>query len=87
MKKICREAVGNLSEKEIIECRVMREKKGIDNKGHAILGKSKGFAFVEFISHELAIKCLNQLNNNPTIFTDDRVGILAVFFFDLNSKN
>lgn len=51
----------------------MREKRGTDNKGRAILGKSKGYGFVEFSSHEQALKTLNKLNNNQNIFTDNRV--------------
>ena len=31
-------------------------------------GQSKGFAFVEFVSHELALNGLRSLNNNPTVF-------------------
>ncbi|KAL7749651.1 RNA recognition motif-containing protein [Sorochytrium milnesiophthora] len=32
------------------------------------LGRSKGFGFVEFVSHPMALKCLRYLNNNPTVF-------------------
>lgn len=73
MKKIFLNTLTNSSGNEISECRIMREKKGSDKKGHAILGKSKGFGFVEFTTHEQALKCLNKLNNNPNVFTDDRV--------------
>ena len=32
-----------------------------------------GFAFVEFTQHTHAVQCLTKLNNNPNIFTDDKV--------------
>lgn len=51
----------------------MREKIGNNAKGRAILGKSKGFGFVAFSNHSDALKCLQNLNNNPEIFTNERV--------------
>lgn len=51
----------------------MRNKKGKDDNGRAILGKSKGFGFVEFTEHLDALTCLRNLNNNPDIFTDKKV--------------
>lgn len=58
---------------KIKECRVMRNRKGKDDRGRSILGKSKGFGFVEFIDHLDAITCLHNLNNNPRVFTDKKV--------------
>jgi RNA recognition motif-containing protein len=51
----------------------MRNKKGKDEHGRSILGKSKGFGFVEFSEHLDALTCLRNLNNNPSIFTDKKV--------------
>lgn len=31
-------------------------------------GRSRGFAFVEFINHNVALHALRQLNNNPTLY-------------------
>jgi len=53
-------------------CRIMRAKKGKDKNGHVLLGKSKGFAFVEFTEHLDALTCLRNLNNNPEAFTDKK---------------
>jgi len=36
------------------------------------VGKSRGYAFVDFVQHEHALKCLKHLNNNPDIFTDEK---------------
>lgn len=52
---------------KIIECRVMRNKKGSGK-----LGTSKGFGFVGFSKHEHALAALRNTNNNPEIFTKDR---------------
>jgi len=57
----------------IHECRIMRRRKGNDEKGHAVLGKSMGFGFVEFGTHEDALRCLRKLNNHPETFTNERV--------------
>ncbi|KAI1721971.1 RNA recognition motif domain-containing protein [Ditylenchus destructor] len=56
----------------ITECRIMREKKGKDAKGRIILGRSKGFGFVEFDTHTNALTCLRTMNNNPEVFTNER---------------
>ncbi|KAI1709866.1 RNA recognition motif domain-containing protein [Ditylenchus destructor] len=56
----------------ITECRIMREKKGKDAKGRLILGRSKGFGFVEFDTHTNALTCLRTMNNNSEIFTNER---------------
>jgi nucleolar protein 4 len=55
----------------------MRKKKGKDDKGRTVLGKSKGFGFVEFTEHLDALTCLRNLNNNPKIFTDKKVTLFS----------
>jgi RNA recognition motif-containing protein len=57
----------------ITECRIMHDIKGEDKKGRPIFGKSKGFGFVNFEDHATALHCLQKLNNNPEIFTNERV--------------
>lgn len=47
------------------ECRVMRENRPTIGQP---MGKSKGFGFLSFKTHEDALTCLRKLNNNPTIF-------------------
>lgn len=51
----------------------MKDKLGSDTKGHALLGRSKGFGFVAFSEHVDALKCLQNMNNNPEIFTNEKV--------------
>lgn len=47
------------------ECRVMRENKVTPDHPK---GKSKGFGFLSFNSHQEALIALRKLNNNPKIF-------------------
>ncbi|KAI6197155.1 hypothetical protein M3Y94_01190800 [Aphelenchoides besseyi] len=70
---------------KICESRVMRNLKGKDDKGHMILGKSKGFGFVEFEDHLDALTCLRNLNNNPDVFTDKRRPIVEFSVENLNA--
>ncbi|KAI6229866.1 hypothetical protein M3Y99_01122300 [Aphelenchoides fujianensis] len=69
----------------IRESRVMRNAKGKDAHGHTILGKSKGFGFVEFADHVDALTCLRNLNNNPEVFTDKRRPIVEFSVENLNA--
>jgi len=59
----------------------MRQVKGEDNKGKVILGKSNGYGFVAFKEHSAALQCLKQMNNNPHMFTNERVNILFYNLF------
>lgn len=52
------------------ECRVMRENK--PSLGHP-LGKSKGYGFLSFKSHDEALNCLRKVNNNPKAFGKNNV--------------
>lgn len=70
--QICKEATKN-PKAYITECRIMRKKIANNSGGKIKLGTSKGFAFVEFKSHEDALACLKKLNNNPHIFKKERV--------------
>lgn len=49
-----------------MQCLVLRDMARLDEAGEA---KSRGCAFVEFESHEHALACLRQLNNNPGVVT------------------
>lgn len=48
----------------------MRDLKNVDMKG---IGKSKEYGFVSFTTHEDALEALRNINNNPNIFTSNRV--------------
>lgn len=48
----------------------MRDLKRLNAEG---VGKSRGYAFVEFDQHEHALKCLKHLNNNPEVFSNEKV--------------
>ena len=86
LRTMCLESCHN-QKARINECRIMRNKTGTDAKGKPILGKSKGFGFVEFSEHKDALACLKTMNNNPKLFTDEKVELykdftlLTVLFF------
>lgn len=67
---------------KIIECRVMRNKKGSGK-----LGTSKGFGFVAFSKHEHALAALRNINNNPDIFTKDKRPIVEFSIENLVALN
>ncbi|KAA6375405.1 MAG: putative RNA-binding protein 28 [Streblomastix strix] len=67
---------------------IVREK--VNSEGGGI-GRSKGFAFVEFNEHEDALACLRMLNNNPDaldLYVDYRHKVeLAKVIDDLHKPN
>ncbi|XP_052838986.1 LOW QUALITY PROTEIN: RNA-binding protein 28 [Drosophila gunungcola] len=56
------------------ECRVMREQKITPEHPQ---GKSKGFGFLSFDTHQRALTALRKLNNNPSIFGTQNRPIVA----------
>jgi len=48
----------------------MRNLKNVDATK---IGKSKEYGFVAFTTHEDALKALRSLNNNPNIFSKNKV--------------
>uniref|UniRef100_A0A7E4VXK1 RNA-binding protein 28 n=1 Tax=Panagrellus redivivus TaxID=6233 RepID=A0A7E4VXK1_PANRE len=72
LQKIVLELVRSKNPKAYVtECRIMRKK--VEKVGNRLkLGPSKGFAFVEFTDHIDALTCLRKMNNNPTIFKNER---------------
>ncbi|EDW92587.1 RNA-binding protein 28 [Drosophila yakuba] len=56
------------------ECRVMREHKVTPEHPQ---GKSKGFGFLSFDTHQRALAALRKLNNNPNIFGTQSRPIVA----------
>lgn len=67
---------------KIVECRVMRNKKGSGK-----LGTSKGFGFIAFSKHDHALAALRAINNNPSIFTKDRRPIVEFSVENLVALN
>lgn len=66
------------------ECRVMRENKITPDHPK---GKSKGFGFMSFNTHQEALTALRKLNNNPKIFGTQHVGLIVMCCFILQSVN
>lgn len=40
-------------------------------------GQAKGYGFIEFVNHQVALSCLRNINNNPTVFGRGRRLIVA----------
>lgn len=55
------------------QARVMRDLRHVDAQGR---GTSKEFGFVSFMQHHDALVTLRTLNNNPDIFTRQRVSLM-----------
>lgn len=51
----------------------MRDLKAV---GEGNVHPSKGHGFVKFTKHEDALLALRNINNNPTLFSKDRVNII-----------
>merc|ERR1711942_609719 len=84
LKKIFLEAVvkNRVKGAKITECRIMRDGGRVSAaKGQ---GKSRGFGFVTFATHDHALVALRHVNNNPDIVGDKRR--LIVEFSVENSK-
>lgn len=57
----------------------MRDMKAIAEGG---LHPSKGYGFVTFARHEDALQALRNLNNNPDVFTKDKVILHSSLYLD-----
>ena len=58
----------------------MRDLRNMDANG---VGKSKGYGFVSFTSHEDALKVLRKINNNPSVFTRANVDIFLLNYWNV----
>ncbi|XP_055627857.1 RNA-binding protein 28 [Toxorhynchites rutilus septentrionalis] len=67
-----------------LECRVMRE--NCPSFGNPS-GKSRGYGFLSFKKHEIALEVLRKLNNNPSIFGANNRPIVAFSIEDRNVHN
>uniref|UniRef100_A0A182JRA9 RRM domain-containing protein n=1 Tax=Anopheles christyi TaxID=43041 RepID=A0A182JRA9_9DIPT len=66
------------------ECRVMRDNK--PSFGNAT-GRSRGYGFVSFVKHEIALEVLRKLNNNPGVFGKNNRPIVSFSIEDRNVYN
>lgn len=83
LKKIFSKAIqDDAPTAKIVECRVMRNK-----RGGGKLGTSKCFAFVAFSKHEHALLALEKINNNPSIFSKDKRPIVEFSIENLVALN
>lgn len=55
--------------KKVGKVNIMRSNERADSSG---TGRSKGFGFAEFSTHEDALETLRAMNNNPEVFGPDR---------------
>ncbi|XP_065085928.1 RNA-binding protein 28 [Ochlerotatus camptorhynchus] len=66
------------------ECRVMRE--NCPSFGNPS-GQSRGYGFLSFKKHEIALEVLRKLNNNPTVFGKNRRPIVGFSIEDRKVHN
>lgn len=69
LKQVILKALNDKKAK-INECRIMRDLNKLNSKG---VGRSRGYAFVNFTEHDHALQALRTLNNNPSVFGDSKV--------------
>ncbi|TPP55971.1 RNA-binding protein 28 [Fasciola gigantica] len=67
LRQVCQKIIGNAKHCRIIECRVMRNLQPGKQQF-----RSLGYGFVTFVQHKHALKVLNELNNNPDVFPNQR---------------
>ncbi|XP_058834107.1 RNA-binding protein 28 [Topomyia yanbarensis] len=67
-----------------LECRVMRE--NMPSFGNPT-GKSRGYGFLSFKKHEIALEVLRKLNNNPAVFGKGSRPIVAFSIEDRKVHN
>ena len=57
--------------KKVGKVNIMRSNERVDSSG---TGRSKGFGFAEFSTHEDALEVLRAMNNNPEVFGPEELG-------------
>ncbi|XP_076800852.1 RNA-binding protein 28-like isoform X2 [Clavelina lepadiformis] len=80
LKNLFLKHAGGGKDVKITEVRVMRNREKVNTTG---LGRSLGFAFVNFTKHEHALRALRELNNNPDTFSASKRPIVE---FSLENK-
>ena len=54
----------------IMQIKIMRSKDRINSQG---IGRSMGYGFVEFTTHEAALSVVRAVSNNPSVFGPHKV--------------
>lgn len=67
IKTLCLSQITSTENPEIKKMRLLKDPTKIDVETNG--WKSRGICFVEFETHEMALDCLRNLNNNPTVFS------------------
>ena len=58
----------------LLQCRIMRDMTQVNSQG---VGKSRGFAFINFTEHAHALQALRSTNNSPEIFGEKKVSVMV----------
>lgn len=82
LREIFIRAIGEPAAKTLKECRIMRDLTRVNSEGVA---KSKGYGFVQFKTHEMALKALHATNNNPDLFDNKQRLIVQFSIEDLRA--
>uniref|UniRef100_A0AAG5DLR8 RRM domain-containing protein n=1 Tax=Anopheles atroparvus TaxID=41427 RepID=A0AAG5DLR8_ANOAO len=82
--KDLRDVVMKYTSHKPMECRVMRDSR--PSFGNP-LGKSRGYGFLSFKRHEIALEVLRKLNNNPNVFGKTHRPIISFSIEDLKVHN
>lgn len=61
------------------QCRIWRDRNKLNASGEAL---SRGFGFVNFLNHQDALSAMKHLNNNPDIFTKEKVLLKLNFLLE-----
>jgi nucleolar protein 4 len=86
LKQLCIKAVkerAKLAQPKIVQVKILRESEE-SSRGEE-KGRSKGIAFVEFVSHEHALCALRQLNNNPKVWGEEHRPIVEFAVDDVRA--
>eukprot|EP00731_Ephydatia_muelleri_P029751 Em0021g274a len=65
LKQVCGFASAGYGIQTLHRVKLMRSKERVNSEG---VGRSQGYGFVEFATHEAALGALRGTNNNPTLF-------------------
>lgn len=76
LREVFLKAIGSSKRSLIVKCRIMRDLTRVSADG---VPRSKGFGFVEFKEHAVALKALHATNNNPGLFPKSNTRLIVQF--------